>query len=68
MVKNFIKSTEIKVTYIVKYEIIFYNDREYLKIRFDEVNYVDLPYFKKGTMYKNMEVHKEYTLKELGLE
>lgn len=29
--------------------------------------YIDLPYFKKGTMYKGMEVKKEYTLKELGL-
>ena len=26
-----------------------------------------LPYFKKGTMYKGMELDKEYTLKELGL-
>lgn len=29
--------------------------------------YFDLPYFKKDTMYINMEVKKEYTLKELGL-
>ena len=27
----------------------------------------NLPPFKKGTMYKNMELNKEYTLKELGL-
>ena len=26
-----------------------------------------LPYFKKGTMYKGMELDKEYTLEELGL-
>lgn len=26
-----------------------------------------LPYFKKGTMYKGMELDKEYTLAELGL-
>lgn len=25
------------------------------------------PYFKKGSMYKNMELNKEYTLEELGL-
>lgn len=31
----------------------------------DEV--ISLPYFKKGTMYKGMELYKEYTLKELGL-
>ena len=29
---------------------------------------IKLPYFKKGTMYKGMEIDKEYTLKELGLE
>lgn len=27
-----------------------------------------LPYFKKGTMYKGMELYKKYTLKELGLD
>lgn len=32
----------------------------------DEVG-ICLPYFKKDTMYKGMEVDKEYTLKELGL-
>lgn len=26
-----------------------------------------LPYFKKNTMYKNMKIYKDYTLKELGL-
>lgn len=26
------------------------------------------PYFKKGTMYKGMELEKQYTLKELGLD
>ena len=29
--------------------------------------YIYLPYFKQGTMYKNMEVGKKYTLEELGL-
>lgn len=28
---------------------------------------ISLPYFKKGTMYKGMELYKKYTLKELGL-
>ena len=30
-------------------------------------NYIMLPYFYKNTMYKGMEVGKEYTLEELGL-
>lgn len=29
---------------------------------------IQLPYFKKGKMYKGMELDKEYTLKELGLD
>lgn len=30
-------------------------------------NYIVLPYFYKNTMYKGMEVGKDYTLEELGL-
>lgn len=29
--------------------------------------YMELPHFKKDTMYKNMEAGKKYTLEELGL-
>ena len=29
--------------------------------------YINFPYFKKGTMYVNMKVNKNYTLEELGL-
>ena len=32
-----------------------------------ENQYVSLPYFKSGTMYKGMEEYKKYTLEELGL-
>lgn len=33
----------------------------------NENQYVSLPFFKKGTMYKGMEENKKYTLEELGL-
>ena len=33
----------------------------------NENQYISLPYFKKGTMYKGMEEYKKYTLEELGL-
>ena len=33
----------------------------------NENQYVSLPYFKKGTMYKGMTVNRGYTLEELGL-
>ena len=32
-----------------------------------DIEFVHLPYFDKGTMYKGMEPNKEYTLKDLGL-
>lgn len=32
-----------------------------------DTDYIWLPSFESGTMYKNMEVEKKYTLKELGL-
>ena len=40
----------------------------YYDLKLNEINYMSLPYFKKGTMYKGMEINKEYSLKELGLE
>lgn len=43
-----------------------YLNNEYLQIYLDD-DYFILPYFKKGTMYKNMETDKRYTLEELHL-
>lgn len=42
---------------------------EYIWIDFKdfESNIIYFPTFKKGTMYKNMELYKNYSLKELGL-
>ena len=47
-------------------------DNNYIEIEVkqnycNENQYVSLPYFKKGTMYKGMEEYKKYTLEELGL-
>ena len=43
-----------------------YDGDEYILIRTDR-NVTPLPYFKKGLMYKGMEINKEYTLEDLGL-
>ena len=53
-----------KVKYIVKFDC---SPEEYISIwlLYDEV--IDLPFFKKGTMYKGMEKDKKYTLEELSL-
>lgn len=45
-----------------------FDGANYLAIRIKNDYTIYLPGFKKGTMYNGMELHKKYTLKELGLE
>lgn len=49
------------------------NEKEYLAIKLrnkinGEIEGISLPDFKSRTMFKKMEIHKEYTLEELGLK
>ena len=53
-----------KVEYIVKFG---YPPEEYISIWLLHDEVIDLPFFKKGTMYKGMEKDKKYTLEELSL-
>ena len=53
-----------KVEYIVKF---VYPPEEYISIWLLHDEVIDLPFFKKGTMYKGMEKDKKYTLEELSL-
>lgn len=41
-------------------------NREFIRIGLDTES-IMLPYFVAGTMYKNMKLHYEYTLKELDI-
>lgn len=46
---------------------------EYIEINIESINTIDtesisLPDFKKGTMYKKIEINEEYTLKDLNLD
>lgn len=43
------------------------SEGEYLIIIFKDDDTMSFKNFKKGTMYKNMKIHEEYTLEELGL-
>lgn len=45
----------------------FHSNTEWIEIKMNK-DCMLFPSFKKGTMYKNMEIYKEYSLKELGLE
>lgn len=54
------------------YKSLSLNGCEYIEINIESFNTFDtesisLPDFKKGTMYKNMEINKNYTLKDLNL-
>lgn len=65
-----IKPFRDRVVYILKVEAGECNWIISIKIkRYDEDSneYIDLPYFRENTMYKNMLINREYTLEELGL-
>lgn len=53
-----------KVEYIAKRRV---SESQYIFIRLKNGEYIALPNFKEDTMYKNMELQKNYILKELGL-
>ena len=52
-----------KVKSILKLSIA----NEWIVIQMDDSYEIDLPKFKKGTMYQGMEGNRRYTLEELGL-
>ena len=69
-ISNIIKPFKERVESITKYSGM---STEYIEIRVEHfsiksLDYVMLPVFKKGTMYKKMETDKKYTLKELNLD
>lgn len=45
---------------------MFPAEKEFLQIQLNNDEII-LPYFEKGTMYKEMELNKEYTLEDLGI-
>ena len=67
VIKPFRKKSTIT---IAKYVSDYVADEEYIIIwlsHIDNSEYINFPYFEKGTMYVNMKVNKNYTLEELGL-
>lgn len=55
-----------KVRSVCKIASIICSNKEFINIQLRDENFA-LPYFKKGTMYKEMQTGKRYTLEELGL-
>ena len=66
-----IKPFRDKVKCIVKRDYEMSYENEYIFIVFNDDGCMQIkmcfPSFKKGTMYKGMELNKNYTLEELGL-
>ena len=66
-----IKSFRDKVKCIVKRDYEMSYENEYIFIVFNDDGCMQIkmcfPSFKKGTMYKGMEINKEYSLEDLGL-
>lgn len=66
--RKVIKPFKKRIKYIsLKNSVGEYN-AVYIAVYLENDDSMTLPNFKKGTMYKNMEVKKRYTLKELGLD
>lgn len=64
--KNVIKPFKNRIRYITKRN---YNcEKNYIVIHINDGETINFPIFKKETMYKGMEEHKKYTLKELSLD
>lgn len=64
--KAVIRPFKNKVNHISKEDC--YDGDCYISIEIDDDGDIDLPCFKKETMYNGMEEDKKYTLKELGLD
>lgn len=64
---NIINPIRNKVVAIRKLESFNFNYIQIELKQYDFYECIDLPYFEAGTMYKNMELNKEYTIEELGL-
>ena len=68
---NVIEPFRDRVIGITKCIIPNYNDKEFIFILIRSIgvckDYISLPLFDIGTMYRGMKIDKEYTLEELGL-
>lgn len=69
---NVIKPFKNRVYYIIKYKNLCVLNEEYIQICVRSYNNeldedINLPLFVKGSMYKNMEEERRYSLRALGL-
>ena len=67
--ENVLRPFRDRVKYVDKLETYWVDNGEFIFISLgnDIHEHISLPWFHKGSMYKNMELGKEYSLEELGL-
>lgn len=70
---NVIKPFKNRVCYIIKYKNLCALNEEYIRICVRSYNNeldedINLPLFVKGSMYKNMQEERRYSLRALGLD
>lgn len=63
-----IKPFKKQIVFIILRELSVESGRIYVHIELNNNDFIVLPNFKQGTMYKNMEIGRKYTLEELGLD
>ena len=63
-----IKPFKKRIVSIILKKLIVKRGSVFVYIELNNKNSIVLPNFKQGTMYKNMEIDRKYTLKELGLD
>lgn len=65
--KNVLRPFKDYCAKIVKRKSAYNENEEFIFIDLQTKGMIKLPYFAKDTMYKNMELEEQYTLKELGI-
>lgn len=68
--KNIIRPFQNKVDFVILVKNTFFLDQEKnvrIKVHLKDHDFITLPFFKEGKMYKAMQPNVKYTLKDLGI-
>lgn len=68
--KNIIRPFQKRVDFVILVKNTFFLDQEKnvrIKVHLKDHDFIILPFFKEGTMYKAMQPNVKYTLKDLGI-
>ncbi len=69
--KNIIRPFRKRVDFVILVKNTFFLDQEKnvrIRVHLKDHDFITLPFFKEGTMYKAMQPNVKYTLKDLGIK